>query len=183
MTGQTLTQGALDKNPENVNMLDPHGFVFQIKKLPDVNFYLQTVDIPDITLPEAIQRNPFADIKHPGNKLFFSDLNISFKIDEDLTNYIELYNWVMALGFPKDTQDYGTLAKEPRWTGLGLLSDASIIATTDLKNPNVEFVFQDCWPTRLGSFQMTTTMRGITYITCQATFKFLRFTILPLPKG
>lgn len=183
MTEQTLTQGALDKNPENLNMLDPHGFLFQIKKLPNVNFYMQTVDIPDINLPEAIQHNPFVDIKHPGNKLSFSDLVISFKIDEDLSNYIELNNWIMDLGFPKNTQDYGTLAKNPSWTGLGLVSDASIIATTDLKNPNIEFVFQDCWPTRLGNFQLTTTMRGMEYISCQATFKYLRFTILPLPKA
>ena len=183
MTGQTVTQGALDKNPENVNQLAPQGFQFQIKKLPNVNFFLQTADIPEITLPDAVQLNPFVDIKHPGNKVAFADLNVTFKVDEDLKNYIELHNWITKIGFAQNTQDYAEVAGNPAWTGLGILSDASILITSGLKNPNVEFVFQDCWPAHLSGFQFTSREKDVQYITASVTFKYLRFTILPLPKS
>ena len=175
------TRGALDKNPGNVNLTAPQGYRFQIKKLPNVNYFLQTVDIPEITMPPSIQSNPFADIQWPGNKLTFGDLNITFKVDEDLNNYRELFNWMMGIGFPENTEEYGVLARKPAHSGEGVFSDASLIATTMLKNPNIEYIFQDAWPSYLGSIAFSTTSDDVNYLTCKATFKYTLFKVSLLP--
>lgn|SRR3990170_7168611 len=172
---------AIDKNPGNFNMLSPLGFKFQIKKLPNVNFFLQTVNIPDISLPQAIQPTPFVNVPLPGDHLTYGDLNITFKVDEDFNNYIELHNWIRGLGFPENLAEYGNLARKSRTSGDGIYSDVSIIATTNLKNPNVEFAFQDAWPTYIGQFTFNTTPNDVNFISCQAIFKYTLFNIEVLP--
>lgn len=173
--GETL--GALDSNPGNVNMVAPQGFKFQIKKLPDVNFFMQTVDIPDITLPTVIRSTPFVDVPIPGDHLTYGDLTITFKLDEDLNNYRQLNAWMTGLGFPDNPKQYGDLMRQPRSSGLGIYSDASILATTNLKNPNIEFLFQDCWPSYIGGFKYDTKAEDIPYLTCMAQFKYTLFTV------
>jgi hypothetical protein len=169
--------GALARNPTSFDMLAPQGYLFQIKKLPNVNYFLQKVSVPDIALPAAIQATAFTDIPHPGNKLIFGDLNIDFKIDEDLANYTELYNWITSIGFMTDNSGYGVLAKKPSMSGDGVTSDVSILPTTGLKNANFEFTFQDAWPHYLGNFDFNTTEAGMPYLTCKAVFKYTIFTI------
>lgn len=177
------TSGALSRNPENLNQLQSHGWVFQIKKLPNVNFYMQEVEIPDLSLPAAVQTTPFNDVHWPGNNLTVGDLDIQFKVDEDLTNYKELNNWITTIGFQRNTKDYGDLTRLPKFSGLGVTSDASIITTTGLKNPNVEFVFHDCWPSYLSKLRLKHTVRGVEYVDCTATFKYTLFTITSLAKS
>ena len=43
---------ALDKTPANKNFLNPLNFKFQIQRAPNVNFFIQKINIPSITLPE-----------------------------------------------------------------------------------------------------------------------------------
>ena len=40
------------------------------------------------------------DIEVPGDKLQYGDLVIQFLVDEDMKNYLEIYKWLMALGYP-----------------------------------------------------------------------------------
>ena len=40
---------AIDNTPENRNFLSPLNFKFSIKKSPNMNFFLQKVNLPSIT--------------------------------------------------------------------------------------------------------------------------------------
>jgi hypothetical protein len=174
------SQGALGRNPTTLDFVQPSGFLAQIKKLPNVNFFMQEVRIPDISLPAAVQSTPFADVPWVGDNIGFTPLNIEFKVSEDFINYQELFNWITSVGFLKNTQEYGELARNPNWTGLGVYSDISIIPTDNLKNPNFEYIFEDCWPTFLGGFSLQTTDNKVQNITCRAAFKFTTFSIKSL---
>ena len=46
--------------------------------------------------------NPFNNIPVMGDKLTYSDLTITFIVDEYLENYQSLHNWLTGYGFPSD---------------------------------------------------------------------------------
>ena len=96
----------IDNTPANKNFLSPLNFRFQIKKAPHVNFFIQKVNIPSIALPNPTVSNPFVNIPYPGEHLRYGDLEISFKVDEDLQNYLEIHNWLVSLGKPENFDQY-----------------------------------------------------------------------------
>ena len=97
--------GSLQRTmPENLSFLSPTGFKFAIQKLPHVNYFCTSADIPDITLGQVDQENLFIRIPVPGDKLAFSPLNLSFAIDEDMKNFKEIYDWLIGLGYPDNFQ-------------------------------------------------------------------------------
>lgn len=173
----TQHQGALAKNPGNLNLLDEHGHKLIVKRMPNVSFFLQKVAIPDMTLPPAVYANPLVEIHMPGDHITYGNLVLTFKCDEDLNNYQELHNWMRGLGFPESTTEYTELARNPKSSGMGVTSDMTVIVTTGIKNPNIEFSFQDCFPIQIGQLEFGTTNPNITYITCQAIFKYTKFDI------
>lgn len=168
---------ALDRNPENFDFLNPQGFRFVIKKLPNVNFFLQKCSIPNIELTNTSYPNPFTKIPIHGDHIEYNHLDIVFKVDEDLTNYIELYNWIRGLGYPETLEEHAELAKHTRTSGLGIYSDASVIITTNIKNANIEVTFRDVHPIALGELVFDVTQHNIDYITCSARFAYTLFGI------
>ena len=49
---------------------------------------------------------PLKDIPLLGDKLTYEDLTITFIVDENLENYIEMHTWLTAIGFPKDRKQF-----------------------------------------------------------------------------
>ena len=80
---------AIDSNPANKNFLSPISFKFMIKKAPHVNFFIQQVTVPRISLPSVETPNPFVSLPKPGDHIDFDTLSIKFKVDEDLQNYLK----------------------------------------------------------------------------------------------
>lgn len=171
---------ALDRTPLNTNYLQPDGFLIQIKKLPTVTFFTQQINVPAFQLPPTFQPNPYINIPIPGDHIVFDDLQFQFKVDEDLKNYIELYNWIQGLGYPDDYSQFKDLKNQP--IGSGLYTDISLLITTNIKNPNIEILFRDAFPIALGGFNMMTTDGSITEVTSTATFKFQKYNISVLPQ-
>lgn len=92
---------ALSNQPVNTNFLSPVGFNFSIQKLPTVNYFVQSVNMPGVQLGETPLNTPFHIVPTPGDHITYGELAITFKVDEDMKNFIELYNWLQYLGFPE----------------------------------------------------------------------------------
>ena len=168
---------AIDNTPENKNFLSPLNFRFQIKKAPHVNFFVQKVNIPDIAIRSPTSPNPFVNIPYPGDHMEFGALNITFKVDEDLQNYLEIHNWIRALGKPEDFAGYADIAAKPSWTGDGIYSDISVLVLASTKTPNYEVAYADAFPISLTGITFNTTDPNVNYIEASATFKYTYFTI------
>ncbi len=172
---------ALDTTPTNKNFLSPLGFRFFIKKLPNVNFFVQKVNVPGINIAQnPAMPNPFTKIPYAGDHLEFSELELTYRVDEDLTNYLEVYNWIRGLAFPESYAEYSALANKPLASGEGLKSDASLIITTNGKSPNFECVFEDVFPVSLSNIDFLTTDETVNYIEATATFLYTQFKISAL---
>ncbi len=172
---------ALDTTPINKNFLSPLGFRFFIKKLPNVNFFVQKVNVPGIAIPQnPAMPNPFTKIPYAGDHLEFNELQLTYRVDESLTNYLEVYNWIRGLAFPESYEEYSALASKSPTSGEGLKSDASLIITTNGKSPNFECVFEDVFPINLSSMDFVTTDETVNYIEATATFLYTQFKISAL---
>lgn len=171
---------ALDNQPANKNFLSPLGFKFQVKKLPTTNFFTQQVYIPGIAINPTEFINPLVRIPYSGEHIDYDDLQISFKVDEDLANYIEIQNWLRGLGFPDSFEQYAELENKPKMSGMGLVSDISLIVLSSSKNPTFDIVFRDAFPISLSGFTFDTTPSDVDYIEARASFRYTSYSINPI---
>ena len=139
-------------------------------KLPNVNFFWQSANLPGLTLGEAIQVNPLRDIPTPGDKVQFEELQLRFIVDEELENWLEMYNWLKGLGFP-DTFDQSLTKSDLRF------SDATLMILTSNKNGQHRVSFKDAFPLTLSGVQMDSSVGDIDYVTADATFAYTTYTV------
>lgn len=168
--------------PNNINPLQSNGFMLKINKLPEISFFCQEANVPSIDLPAAVQASPLIEDSHPGDKVTFGDLNVTFLIDEDLVNYKAVYNWMMGLGFPKSHDQFANFinSQDPN-TNLSVsaasVSDGVLQVLNSSNNPVASFMFRDMYPMSLSSLQLQSTTTETTYLAGQATFRFTLFEI------
>jgi hypothetical protein len=166
----------VDNRPENMNFLSPLNFKFQIKRTQSLNFFVQKVNLPGLSLPNIDENTPLIRIPYSGDHLLFDELVVTFKVDENLINYMEIHNWLRGLGKPS-YEEYKNLKSKSTYTGESLNSDISLSILTSYKNPNYEVIFTDAFPISLSGIEFTTTAEDISYLEATATFKYLTYTI------
>jgi len=160
--------------PSNLNQLSVVGFEVNIARLPNVEFFCQRVNIPGVILGETAESNPFMNTPLEGDTLTFESLTISYILDEDIQNYIEIYNWLTAIGFPKSYDQFASLKRTenfPQNTD-SLYSDINIMLLTNKNNPNYQVTFHDIFPTSLSSLNFDATATTLEPMVVDATFNF-----------
>lgn len=168
---------AIDNTPSNRNFLSPLNFRFTIKKAPHVNFFIQKVNVPEINLPAPVATNPMVNIPYPGDHIKYGDLSFTFKVDEDLQNYLEIHNWIKALGKPIDFEGRREIQNKPSWTGDGIYSDISVMILSSTKMSNYEVVYADAFPVFLSGLTFNTIDTDVNYVEASATFKYTYYEI------
>jgi hypothetical protein len=158
------------------NFFSPLEFVVSVKRLPNVQFFTQSVNIPSFSMQLIEQPTPFKPIPVPGDRAVYGDLPISFIVDESMNNYIEVYNWMKGLAFPDNFNQYRNLDNSE----YGIYTDISIVVMNSHKNPNIEFQFKDCFPVSLSDVTLDTTQSDLIYPQATVTFTFKDFTITQL---
>jgi hypothetical protein len=161
--------------PTNKNFLSPVGFRFSIERLPNVNWFAQSTNLPGVTLGRIDMPTPFVDVNIPGDKIDFEDLNIRFKVDEDLKNWEEIQKWIFGLGFPESFDQYDNLIDSGRPGQDSRYSDATMHILNSNMNLNYEVHFRDLYPTSVSSLQFDSTVSDIDYVTADATFRYLLY--------
>ena len=131
----TLNETALSGN---LNFLSPIGFRFQLQRAPNVEYFCQSVTLATLSINIAPQINSFVDIPRPGDKVTYGEFTMRFRIDEDMTNYLEIHDWVTALGHPDDLSQFKSLtpmSPEKRTEAFldDVYSDGSIIVLSSNK--------------------------------------------------
>jgi hypothetical protein len=167
----------------NINFLSQFGFRLVIARLPEIEYFLQRINLPGLNLPAATRATPFASpLAYPGD-ISFNDLTLSFKIDEDMKNYLSIWNWMVQLGFPQNFNQYKQIAT--RNTALQafeegeVTSNIRLIVLDNKHNWNYEIEFTSCWPTSLSDLNFGSTDPSVQYLTAEVTFKYHYYTITP----
>ena len=168
---------AFTRQIQNRNFLSPAGFKFSLAKAPKVDFFSQSVSIPNIELGVAVQTTYLRDIPVPGDKLVYGDLDIEFFIDENLENYLQIERWMRSLGYPESLGE--TVSLDPQKDSLldGARSDGTLLVYNSSFNPIAKILFKDMFPTSLTPVPFTADVTDINYIMATATFKYTIFNV------
>ena len=175
---------------ENRNFLSPVGFKFGLQRAPGVAFFCNEANIPDMTLGIAEQPSYLRDLPTPGDKIQFGDLSLRFLVDEDLTNYMEIQNWIRGLGFPENTDQFEELTKKGvlndgkaysyKQSGDDIYSDGTLQILTSNLVPKFHVKFSDLWPYSLTTMTFDATDTDIEYFTADVSFKYTIYRITDL---
>ena len=148
----------LTQQPKNINPLADVQFKFDVAALPNTSFFIQSVNLPGISLEGANigvpQLQNFS--RHTG-VITYEPLSVTFMIDEYLKNWQEIFEWMVG--------------EESKYTTAVL----SIVSSS--MNPTLEIHFKDIFPTNLGSLDFTTQDTEIVAVTAICTFDVTDFTI------
>ena len=103
----------LNRNPQNTNLLQPTKFLLVFDRIPNVQYFCQTVNVPGVVLGEVVRETPFLDMYSPGTKLKYDPFDIDFIVDEELQSWKDLYKWFISIADPDGfEQRDGSLVKQ-----------------------------------------------------------------------
>jgi hypothetical protein len=169
-----------NRNPSNPNFLHPNKFQLNFSRLPNVQYFCQAVAVPGISMSEAIQPTPFIDVYAPGEKAIYDLLNVTFYVDEELTAWKEIHDWIRAMTFPEKFEEYQQLSRLSRNgdnTSKPQYSDGMLTLLSSSNNPLHRFKFYDLFPISLSTFVVSTTDSPETIITADVTFRYTYYDI------
>jgi hypothetical protein len=168
-----------DDQLSNKNYLSPIGFLFILDKAKKVSFLCQKAEIPTVELGQVeIPTRGRVVIPTEGN-MRYSDFNVEFIVDEDLENYMQLHNWMRALGTPQDDEERFDWMNETSTIELGdkRFSDATLQVLNNNNIANFDVVFKDLFPTSLSTLSFDVTGTDNDYFTATATFRYTIYEI------
>jgi len=128
-------------------------FTFNYQGLDDIELTIQEVNMPDLTMNNVMAVEPYRDVKFGGTKIDFSEVTISFIVDENMTNWLVLHKWAKLLRAGEEIYPTGMM---------GIL--------TNKNNYQIMFYFEQMVLESLSGFQFTTMDSSATIITATATF-------------
>lgn len=154
------------------NYLNNNGFLFRLERIPQTTFRVVSCDLPSISVAPANTDYTPGMQYFPGSAAEFDLLAMEFLVDENLENYEEIYRWITQQRFAEKLVPKND-------TEIKLVSDGTLVTMTNASNPNRVFSFKDMFPIALGGMRFDTSVDTVTPITCQVTFRYSYFTLVP----
>lgn len=152
----------------NLNLLVNTNFKFLISNLPTTEFFCTAVTFPTLNVSSVQMWSPQGAVNTPAAGLNYSELSLDFLIDEDMTNYFELVDWIKAVSTPytgRAQSLYDELGYDP-------YSDLSLILLDNNMNPLKTIVFVNAFPTNLGAIAFDSSVDVPIVQKCNVSFAF-----------
>ena len=149
---------SLTEQPKNINPLADVQFKFDVAALPNTSFFIQTVNLPGVTLEAATIATPQLQnfSRHTGI-ITYEALDVTFMIDEYLKNWQEIYEWMIG-----DVSKYTT---------------AVLTIVSSSMNPTLEIHFKDIFPTSLSAIPFDSTTTDPVYQVATISFNYTEYII------
>ncbi len=148
----------------STNFLNPTSFVLSLDRTtnPNAEFSIQTMVLPDVSANPTPYITRSRNISMSADKLEYAPFECTFLVDEDLTNYREIYDWLYS--------QVDSVQDDYRDITLSVLSSANTV--------NKQIVFHSAHPTNLGSLPFDITTSDIEYVVATVTFEYSYFEII-----
>lgn len=176
ISSSTISSGLLDTVlSSNTNLLQPNSFKVGInrKKFPNVEFFATSVIHPGLGMSATempfrrIQSVPFS-----GSSLQFGELTIDVILDENLTAYQEIYNWMHYV-----VQNNDVLPSKATELKAATYADINVQILNSSNQIIKTLNYRECIPTLLGDVNLMSTTGDVQYINCPMSFRFQTFEI------
>lgn len=152
----------ISKNRATLTFPDLNNLTLTLKSFPLPGIALEPVEVP----------SPYYQKKFAGDKVFYDTLNLTFIVDENLSNWIELYKWIIGLGAPADKVQY----REKELNEI----DAYMTIYSSHNNPLLKIRFIECVPTGLSSLEFSEDIPETEQIDASISIEYLRYEFVPV---
>lgn len=149
----------------NINLLSPTGFkmVFSRPELKGLEFYLQSVDLPTVSVGEANYATPKLNIMFGGDKLMYDPFTANVLCDEKMDNFAAIYAWLNeTVNNPNHKE---------------MVCDASLIILNSSNNQSRSIEFKNCYPNSMSGIAFDVGSTEIQYASFAVTFRYDYYTI------
>ncbi len=146
--------------PDNLNHLREKNFKGQltVSRLPTINFFTTTMTMPGFTVGEIPRRGLNKNMPEPTNSLEKDPLTVQFIIDEDMKNWLEIYDWMIGMTFPdsfRTSRDWiesqeGALGEYHPYKSM-----LRVVALKNSMHTNIAFDYHNAFPIALDGFDFT----------------------------
>ena len=161
----------LGDKPTTYNLLTANQFKFTTSRIPILSQFVTGVNIPSIEFVSTDLKTAYGVNQPIGTgKYIFSDLTISFLVDEELEAWREVYEWIRRLGPMNDESEQ--IMYENCYEST---TTAELTVMNKVYKPNFKFIFYNFFPIALTGFSFTTTAADTLQISSAATFRFLYY--------
>lgn len=176
IASSTITTDLLDTTvTSNTNLLQPNAFKVQInrKKFPNIEFFAVGVIHPGLGMNATevpfrrIQSVPMA-----GAALTFGEVTIDTILDENMTAYTEVFNWMHYIVNNDDV-----LPSKASAVTAPTYADIKVSILNSSNNVVKTLNYKDAIPTLLGDVSLLSTTGDVQYINCPISFRFSTFEI------
>jgi hypothetical protein len=170
---------ALSRTPKNTSLLQTTKYQVIFDRLPGATYFCQAANIPGLSLTEIPRQTPFVDLYIPGEKLVYDTFNITFMINEDMSAWTELHDWIRGITFPTDFKEYMDLNRianstyaRYRENNQPQYSDAVLTVYSNQNNPTFRIKFVNLFPTSVSSILFSGQDSAENIAMADATFRF-----------
>jgi hypothetical protein len=139
-----------------------------IKRLPHVVFFAQSYNIPGLSIGSATQYTALSNKPWPGDKVTFNDFFVTFIVDEDFKNFLEITKWVTDLGHEQSLGQYKRIYESDD----GIFSDMTVSLLTNKRNANKRLTMQDAFPYSISDIMLDNSASDGATLTATASFKY-----------
>jgi len=180
-----VTRVSDPRQPDTNNYLSSNYFKLEITRLPLVTYHCQSANLPSLTLTPTEQGNPTGTpIKWIGGRYVWEDFTVSFVVDEDMKNWIEVFEWMEDIAVMTDvrnTMNYNISPGSKKGHNAGQMNDyfsnAQLIITNSSYKPKLTVSITDMFPTALSGIQFNSTNTDNEPVIATATFAYTYYTI------
>lgn len=139
------------------NLQFVNGFVMNVQGLTNTLFHLTRMSFPGMNIGTTnVSNSSVLYLTEPGDKMAYDDLIITLNIDEDLSNWKEIYSWMRRAAETKD--DY---------------RDITITTLSNKKNHNINFKFLRVYPYSMSPINFDYAAQPDMPIQTDVIFKFV----------
>ena len=107
-----------------------------------------------------------------GDKMTFSEVGFDIIVDENMTSYKEMYDWMTRI------VNEGQVSAGERDTKKPTYADITLSVLSSHNNTVQKIRYLDCVPTSLGAIEFQSTSGDTTFVTFNASFRFSQFEIV-----
>ena len=141
-------------------MLSPGNFKVSIDsgEFANIAFFCTTANVPGLSQASVLTGYKNNNAYAPGDTIDYSTFDVTFIVDEEMKNYVEIFNWIS-----------NNSSAKPKYR------DVILSILTNKNNINKQVRFHKAFPISLDPLQFTTQDTALDYLTCNVTFQYDKF--------
>lgn len=152
---------------QNKNLLQPTKYSLVFPEISDTIYFCQKANLPGVQLDQVSHQTPQLDLYVSGTKLSYNTFDITFLVNEDLTAWTSIYNWMKELANVDQSYKRRQAA----------FKQAILTIYSNQNNPKMRVTYSNIFPLSVSDLEFDTTLSAEDHIVATATFRYDYFEI------